>query len=59
MERLLSLERQLVSGSSGNLDVEELKRIVFGPNYAERDIGFEVLRKNNMLRHYHITEDSK
>lgn len=57
MERLLSLEKQLVAGS--NLDAEELKRVVFGPNYAERDLGFEALRKNNMLHHYHITEDSK
>jgi hypothetical protein len=57
MQRLLNIERNLVSEPT--LDGEEFKRIVFGPNFAERDRAFEEMRKNGMLHHYHITEDSK
>jgi hypothetical protein len=57
MQRLLSIEKNLVSESI--LDGEEFKRVVFGPNFAERDRAFEAMRKYDMLHHYHINEDSK
>lgn len=53
MERLIGLEKQLVSG--GNLEANELKRVVFGPNYGERDRAFELIKKMDILHHFHIT----
>lgn len=54
MERLLNLSHSLASDnsfflkyrSSSSIDPSELKKLVYGPNYAERDRVFDSLSSN-------------
>lgn len=62
MNRLLDIQSSLLAGNSffnryrtsSTIDSQELKRIVYGPNYQEREKALDIIKDNpEVFEHFH------